>query len=170
MTSQISNCVDQASSYGFALSLYGWFCPVCHGQSDGYSAGLSTMQTLASKGILPGRDFTYFYVDVEDCDPDDDCWLDFATNQQYVLDVVAGLQAGGASVGIYASPYEWQLLMGSSTWKSAALASLPLWYPNWNGNPDMSGFSPFGGWSSPHMHQWQDSSSVCYDVDQDFIF
>ena len=58
------------------------------------------MQTLASKGILPGRDFTYFYVDVEDCDPDDDCWLDFATNQQYVLDVVAGLQAGGASVGL----------------------------------------------------------------------
>lgn len=168
MTKAVTQCVGNAAAAGFAVSLYGFFCPVCEGQTDGVNAGLTVMQTLKSQGILPGLNFTYFYVDVEDCDPYDNCWESSAVNQLYLLDVVQGLQQGGASVAIYASPYEWQKLMGDAGWSNPALTSLPLWYPNWNGNQDMSGFEAFGGWTAPHMHQYADSCSTCYNVDQDY--
>jgi GH25 family lysozyme M1 (1,4-beta-N-acetylmuramidase) len=126
------------------------------------------MQNLAAQGVQPGN-FTYFYVDVEECDPQDNCWQTAAVNRQYLLDVVKGLQDGGASVGIYASTYEWNLVMGSDLWSSPALTALPLWYASWDGIPGMGSFSSFGGWPSPHMHQFADQCSVCYNVDQNFL-
>jgi hypothetical protein len=171
MTSKISQCVAQAHNAGFAVSLYGWFCPYCRNQADAYSTGYNTIMNLKNQGLYPGSNYTYFYVDVEECDPDDDCFSRTpSVNQQYILDIVRGIQDAGASAAIYASPYEWNLLMGSSAWKDSRLYSLPLWYANWNNRADMSGFSAFGGWNEPHMHQFADSCSTCYNVDQDFIY
>jgi len=169
-TQNIVNCLANAANAGFYVSLYGWFCPQCSGQSNAYNTAYNVIMSLKKKGIIPGQNYTYFYVDVEDCDPNDDCWGTHAVNRQYVIDLVRGIRAAGASPAIYASPYEWNLLMGDPNWSNPSLSSLPLWYPNWNGNDDMSGFSSFGGWTSPHMHQWADSCSVCYNVDQNFIY
>ena len=171
MTGEISNCVIGAAGNGMYVSIYGWFCPNCYGQSNAYSTAYNVISNLKNKGIYPGLNYTYFYIDVEECDPLDDCWQDAATNRQYLLDLVSGAQAAGASVGIYSSPYEWNLVMGSDSWSDPALTALPLWYANWNGEPNMSGFSSFGGWTSPHMHQFADScSGCCQNVDQDFIY
>ena len=170
MTSSIYSCVQGAARNGMAVSLYGWFCPNCAGQSDAYSTAYNVITSLKSQGINPGQNYTYFYIDVEECDPTDDCWNSYSTNQQYLLDLVSGAQAAGASVGIYSSDYEWKLLFGSDTWSNSQLTALPLWYANWNGVAGMGGWSPFGGWTTPHMHQWSDScSGCCANVDQDYI-
>ena len=171
VTADIVACVKSAATAGFALSLYGWFCPVCRGQEDPYYTGRNAIQTLRAQGLESGRDYLYFYIDVEDCDPDDDCWLSAKENQDYVLSLAAGVQAAGASAAIYASPYEWNKVMGDAGWKSN-LSSLPLWYPSWNNAPDMSGFTAFGGWTVPHMHQYADTnkgSSCDTDIDLDYI-
>jgi hypothetical protein len=171
MTTKISQCVASAKNQGFALSLYGWFCPYCRGQSNAYQTGYNTIVNLKNQGLYPGKNYTYFYIDVEECDPDDDCFSRTpSVNQQYILDLVQGVKDAGASPAIYASNYEWNLLMGSASWTDSRLSSLPLWYANWNGRADMSGFSSFGGWTSPHMHQYAASCSTCYNVDQDFIY
>lgn len=169
MTAKIAQCVQNAVDNGFYISLYGWFCPVCYGMEDGYSFAKKLIVDLKNIGLYPGQNYTYFYVDIEDCDPDDNCWLNYTTNQAYVKSVVRGLQDGGASVGLYASQYEWNKLFGSVQWSDPALANLPIWYPNWNGQEDLNGFYPFGGYVTPHMHQFADSCSVCYNVDQDYI-
>lgn len=170
-TANIKQCVSSAAHQGFAVSLYGWFCPNCRGQSDAYQTGYNAILNLKNQGIYPGTNYTYFYIDVEECDPDDDCFSKTpSVNQQYILDLVKGVQDGGAKAAIYASPYEWNLLMGSTSWTDSRLSSLPLWYANWNNRADMSGFSAFGGWTSPHMHQYADTNDVCYDVDLDFIY
>jgi len=160
-----------AADNGFALSLYGWFCPNCVGQGDAYSTAKGVIEKLKSLYISPGTNYTYFYIDVEECDPSDDCWSkDKETNKQYLVNLVNGAKDGGASVGIYASPYEWNLLFGDTTWNDPAFSGLPIWYPNWNGKADLSGFEPFSGWSSnPHMHQYADHCSVCENVDLDYI-
>ena len=169
MTTKISQCVASAANEGFALSLYGWFCPNCRGQSNAYQTAYNTIINLKNQGVYPGKNYTYFYIDVEECDPDDDCFSKTkSVNQQYVLDLVQGVKDAGASPAIYASNYEWNLLMGS--WSDSRLYNLPLWYANWNNKADMSGFSSFGGWQFPHMHQFADSCSTCYNVDQDFIY
>ena len=171
MTTHIANCVAGAAANGMFVSLYGWFCPNCSGQSNAYNTAYNVITNLKNEGIHPGVNYTYFYIDVEECDPSDDCWQSASTNQQYLLNLVAGAQAAGASVGIYSSDYEWNLVMGSDSWSSPQLTALPLWYANWNGQAGMGGFSSFGGWTTPHMHQFADSCpGCCQNVDQDFIY
>lgn len=169
-TTTITSCVSGASRAGMYVSLYGWFCPNCYGQSNAYNTAYNVISDLKDKGIYPGRNYTYFYIDVEECDPLDNCWDDYATNRQYLLDLVAGAQDAGASVAIYSSNYEWKLLFGSDSWSDPSLTALPLWYANWNNEPNMSGFSSFGGWTSPHMHQFADACpGCCANVDQDYL-
>lgn len=95
--------------------------------SDPYSTAYNAIINLKNQNIHPGVNYTYFYIDVEECDPDDDCWsTDYSVNQNYLISLVQGAQAAGASVGIYASTYEWKLLFGSDSWSSSALTPLPL--------------------------------------------
>ena len=171
MTSSIKSCVGGASRNGLYVSLYGWFCPNCYGQSDAYSTAYNVIKDLKSQGIYPTQNYTYFYIDVEECDPLDNCWQTYDVNKQYLLDLVSGAQDAGASVGIYSSDYEWKLLFGSDSWSSPNLTALPLWYANWNNVDGMGGWSPFGGWTTPHMHQYADYCyGCCGDVDLDFIY
>ena len=126
MTSTIQNCVSGASVSGMAVSLYGWFCPLCYGMSSGYNAAYNAINNLKAQNIYPGVNYTYFYMDVEECDPTDDCWSDYTTNKNFLVDLVQGAQDAGASVGIYASPYEWKLLFGSDSWTNPIFDGLPL--------------------------------------------
>jgi GH25 family lysozyme M1 (1,4-beta-N-acetylmuramidase) len=172
VTTNIGACVQNARNNGFAVSLYGWFCPVCTGQADGYLAAKNALlQIRQQQGLVPGVNFTYFYVDVEDCDPDDDCWQTPQQNQQYVLNLVEGVRAAGATPAIYVSSYEWKLLFGMLD-PVGNLSSLPLWWPHWDGNPTLSGFEPFAGFQSMHMKQYADSepaSSCDSEIDLDYI-
>lgn len=59
----------RARNAGLAISLYGWFCPNCAGQADAYRTARNVILDLKAKGIVPGVNYTYFYIDFEDCDP-----------------------------------------------------------------------------------------------------
>jgi hypothetical protein len=66
MTTTVSSCVSAGKSQGFALSLYGWFCPYCRNQANAYQTAYNTIINLKNQGIYPGSNYTYFYIDVED--------------------------------------------------------------------------------------------------------
>lgn len=168
----IISCVRLAQQAGLEVFLYGWFCPVCASQSSGSDTARDTIAALQGLGLHAGVNYsTPFWIDVENCDPYDNCWLaSFDANRAYLESLVGSFTSRGALVGIYASPYEWQHLLGSSGFTDSAFSGLPLWYPAWGGKPNMSSFSSFGGWTTPAMHQYAASSDVCYSaVDLDFM-
>lgn len=73
--------------------------------------------------------------------------------------------AKGQAVGVYSSNYEWGQTCGSAT----GLQQYPLWYANYDGEQNYNDFTPFGGWTSPAIKQYNDhgdsSCSVSVDVD-----
>eukprot|EP00048_Salpingoeca_helianthica_P015829 m.228805 g.228805 ORF g.228805 m.228805 type:complete len:237 (+) comp17602_c0_seq1:22-732(+) len=94
-------------------------------------------------------------------------WLDIEGTQYWSGDVnynrnffsalVARLQAQGQYVGVYTSASQWNPIMGD--W--AGGAKLPLWYAHYDNSPSFSDFSPFGGWTSPSIKQYQGDASAC---------
>ena len=66
----------------------------------------------------------------------------------------------GKKVGIYASNYMWNSIMGGAT-KCTKFVDLPLWYAHYDGNPSFTDFKPFGGWISPTIKQYKGTTSMC---------
>lgn len=91
---------------------------------------------------------------------------DLAANQQFILSLANTLQSSGANVGIYTSYYNWEAIVGLD-W--TGVSQFPLWYAHYDNNPAFSDFTPFGGWSSPTMKQYNGGATVCGAwVDSDF--
>ena len=44
---------------------------------------------------------------------------------------------------------------------SALTHSAARWYAHYDGSPSFGDFSPFGGWSSPAIKQYQGDASIC---------
>jgi len=116
---------------------------------------------LAKDLKTAGVSYTYLYFDIEECPPQQ-CWYsDPVANSEFLGAAVAGAQAAGASVGIYANWNTWPQLMGSNS----SFSNLPLWYAHWDGVQGFSDFIPFNGWTYPHMKQYGDKSDVgCYSL------
>lgn len=95
-----------------------------------------------------------FWVDVERSD-----WGSNQTwNTIFIKEIAETARASsGAKVGIYSSHSQWQPITGDST----ALASFPLWWPTYNYQPNFDGFSAFGGWTTPYMHQYKGNINLC---------
>ena len=109
--------------------------------------------------LLVSSSFSTLWFDIETGGQgsyaSNDAWLQEAIKQ-------AVARIGGSRIGIYASRYEWSLVMG----EAADLYSFPLWYPDYDGEPNFDSFSPFAGWTSPAIKQFQGDASVCgADVD-----
>ncbi|EGC32614.1 hypothetical protein DICPUDRAFT_81570 [Dictyostelium purpureum] len=82
---------------------------------------------------------------------------DQGANQAFFNELISGLESVGAHIGIYTSESQWIPIMGD--W--AGGASYPLWYAHYDGNPSFSDFSPFAGWSSPAIKQYNDQGLNC---------
>ncbi|EGC34142.1 hypothetical protein DICPUDRAFT_88463 [Dictyostelium purpureum] len=78
-------------------------------------------------------------------------------NQAFFNELVSGLESVGAHIGIYTSESQWEPIMGD--WSGGA--KYPLWYAHYDGNPSFSDFSPFAGWSSPAIKQYNDQGLNC---------
>ncbi|KAE9549598.1 hypothetical protein FO519_007194 [Halicephalobus sp. NKZ332] len=75
-----------------------------------------------------------------------------SSNQQFVLSMAQTAANMGASVGIYSNYNNWQSIVGAN-WNG--VSQYPLWWARYNGATDLStGWSAFGGWSSPTIHQY----------------
>jgi hypothetical protein len=107
-------------------------------------------------------------------------WLDIETNSspgcgwsgdqdsncQYIGQAIAEAQALGLAVGVYASPYMWESIPGSSCTVGAD-AGVPLWYADYDGQPNFNNYQPFGGWGSPAMKQYAGTTSTSCGIGVD---
>lgn len=75
--------------------------------------------------------------------------------------MVNNIKKRGKQVGIYASRYMWQVIMGSYDNCPYVASGVPLWYAHYDGVPNFSDFTPFAGWKTPSIKQYQGTSSFC---------
>eukprot|EP01114_Cavostelium_apophysatum_P023284 TRINITY_DN8722_c0_g1_i2.p1 TRINITY_DN8722_c0_g1~~TRINITY_DN8722_c0_g1_i2.p1 ORF type:complete len:505 (+),score=91.26 TRINITY_DN8722_c0_g1_i2:30-1517(+) len=100
-----------------------------------------------------GTKFDIFWLDIEG----PQYWGSQQENVNFMQGMLSAAKSQGISVGIYTSSSQWEPIMGSWTGGSG----YPLWYAHYDGQPSFSDFSPFGGWHTPAMKQFQGTSSVC---------
>lgn len=111
---------------------------------------------------IPSHLYGTIWIDVE-TNPSSGCsWSghDSTSNCQFLTELVNHLKSKGKNVGIYASYYMWQSIFGSHT-ACTGLSSHLLWYAHYDGKESFGDFQAFGGWTHPHMKQYQGTSSIC---------
>ena len=109
-------------------------------------------------------------------------WLDIETNPssgctwsqgtpesncQYIKELITAIEARGRAVGIYASGYMWNQIMGNRD-SCTNFSSYPLWYAHYDGKEDFNDWpaSKFAGWNTPTIKQYTGSAVLCgIDVD-----
>jgi GH25 family lysozyme M1 (1,4-beta-N-acetylmuramidase) len=133
---------------------------VYHFPSLSVSAETQVSQAVAALQEA-GATFGTYWIDVEKGAG----WstTDRASNASFLASLVAAAEQQGLTVGIYTSVYEWSTIINT-----AAFASYPLWYAQYQTPPQASfaGFTPFGGWTQPAMKQFAGNESyggVSYD-------
>lgn len=136
----------------------------CRGKS-----ATSQVDEMVSK--IPANLYGTIWVDVE-TNPSSGCsWSghDSASNCQFLTEIVNRIKSHGKTAGIYASYYMWQSIFGSHT-ACSGLSSHPLWYAHYDGKQTLSDFQSFGGWTKPHMKQFQGTSTLCgAGVDKNYL-
>eukprot|EP01101_Sappina_pedata_P003587 TRINITY_DN143_c0_g2_i1.p1 TRINITY_DN143_c0_g2~~TRINITY_DN143_c0_g2_i1.p1 ORF type:complete len:223 (+),score=85.91 TRINITY_DN143_c0_g2_i1:197-865(+) len=116
---------------------------------------------------IAGYQATYgqIWLDIE-TNPSSGCgWSgDQGSNCAYIQSLIQSGQSAGKTVGVYASAYMWNTIAGSSCTVGADLGA-PLWYADYDGEANFNNFSPFGGWSSPAMKQYNTGTECGVGVD-----
>lgn len=114
-----------------------------------------------------GPDVKYgmIWMDIE-INPSGGCgWgTNYASNCQYLEELLSAAVAKGASPGVYSSEGEWESVMGSrSACASSSVTKYPIWYAHYDGNPSFSDWSStkFGGWASPAIKQYRGDVTLC---------
>mmetsp|Transcript_34297 Transcript_34297/g.80167 ORF Transcript_34297/g.80167 Transcript_34297/m.80167 type:complete len:233 (-) Transcript_34297:31-729(-) len=105
----------------------------------------------------------------------DTLWLDiegsqywtgsYSGNKAFYQELVDEAKKLGLKTGVYSSASQWSAIFGSLSYSHGA--DLPIWYPHYDGIPELSDFSSFGGWRSPYMKQFTDKGAKCgvsYDI------
>uniref|UniRef100_A0AC35EZR5 Uncharacterized protein n=1 Tax=Panagrolaimus sp. PS1159 TaxID=55785 RepID=A0AC35EZR5_9BILA len=72
-------------------------------------------------------------------------------NQFFVQELVGKANSLGLRTNIFTSKTFWDLIVGN--FKTLSTSTL-LWYANYDGQPNMNDFQPFGGWRSGYMKQY----------------
>lgn len=77
-------------------------------------------------------------------------------------ELVQAVEARGRSVGIYASGYMWNQIVGSKD-ACTNFANYPLWYAHYDGKESFDDWptSKFGGWTTPTMKQYAGTAAIC---------
>ncbi|KHJ94199.1 hypothetical protein OESDEN_05875 [Oesophagostomum dentatum] len=89
---------------------------------------------------------------------------DTTHNQNFINAMGEKLDAMGVKWGIYTNNHNWGNIVGIN-WNK--WAHKPLWWANYNGHQDFTGFVPFGGWSKPSIHQYAGDYKGPCSVDMD---
>lgn len=112
---------------------------------------------------IPSTSYDRIWIDIE-TNPSSGCtWSGYTSDQncQYTLELLEAVKARNRTVGIYASRYMWNQIYGSTTACQEAADGIPLWYAHYDMAPTFTDFSPFGGWQTPTIKQYQGTSAVC---------
>lgn len=122
------------------------------------SAAAQVDQVMAA---IPANLYGMVWLDIE-TNPSSGCgWgTNYASNCEYVGELLARIKSHGKNPGIYASYYMWQTIMGGVN-SCTSHASTPLWYAHYDNSPSFSDFKSFGGWTKPAIKQFQGTNSLC---------
>ena len=94
----------------------------------------------------------------------------YASNCDYLQQLVSAVKANKGVPGIYSSEYEWETVMGSR-YACTEVSAIPLWYAHYDNNPSFSDWSStiFGGWKSPAIKQYKGDITKCgAGIDEDY--
>jgi hypothetical protein len=84
---------------------------------------------------------------------------DASTNCDFLGQLISAGNSLGIHMGIYASAYMWENIMGGCT--VGADNGVVLWYANWDNTQSFGDFNGFGGWTSPNIKQYNDGVGIC---------
>ncbi len=153
--------LNNAKSAGLTTDVYMFPC-------RGKSATAQADEVV--NGIHAGL-YGTIWIDVE-TNPSAGCsWSghDGNSNCQWLGELVNRLKSHSKNVGIYASAVMWQSIFGSHT-ACTGFSSHPLWYAHYDGKESFSDFTAFGGWTKPHMKQFQGTTTLCgAGVDKNYL-
>ena len=111
-------------------------------------------QATALVNAIKGQNYGMVWLDVEIY-----AWSsNQAANQNFITSIVNQLVNLGQHVGIYTSYNNWSNIVGIS-W--AGVSSHPLWYAHYDNNPSFSDFTPYGGWKTPSIKQYNGDVTAC---------
>ncbi|CAM5999503.1 unnamed protein product [Sphagnum balticum] len=149
-TNAVSN-LNNAKAAGLITDIYLFPC-------RGKSASTQVDQLMAG---ISANLYGMIWVDVE-TNPSSGCgWTsDYNGNCAFLTEIINRIKSKGKVPGIYASRYMWQTIFGSFT-GCGAVASQQLWYAHYDNSPSFSDFQTFGGWSRPHIKQFQGDTTLC---------
>jgi len=120
-----------------------------------FTCGNVATQVQTCYDYLKNNSVVYrtFWLDVEGT------WSNStSTNQVFFEQMLSKSVSLGLTVGIYSSQYMWTTIMGTTYTGGSAY---PLWYPRYDNISSFSGFTAFGGWSTPIMKQYQQTTPIC---------
>uniref|UniRef100_A0A0K0FIF7 Glycosyl hydrolase family 25 n=1 Tax=Strongyloides venezuelensis TaxID=75913 RepID=A0A0K0FIF7_STRVS len=131
--------------------------------SSGCAHAANQVEATVDKLKAEGAKIGTLWLDIERY-----AWpADHNYNRNFITAMVNQAQSMGVTVGIYSNYYNWEAIVGLDY---SAHSNLPLWWANYNGHQDYTGYRPFGGWSRPAMHQYTgDVNGGCgVDLDQTY--
>jgi len=122
-----------------------------------YSCGNPAGQVAAAVNYLKSFNTKYgmFWFDIEG--PGVYWSGNQAANAAFFEGLVNQAHAMGQTIGVYTSASQWIPIMGGYTGGSA----YPLWYANYDGQPNFGDFQPFSGWTKPNIKQYNGNIATC---------
>ncbi|KAK0394965.1 hypothetical protein QR680_001033 [Steinernema hermaphroditum] len=154
----IQNIKNARAAGWIYVDAYIFPCLASHCAAPGNQV-LATIDKLRAEGAQ----FGMLWLDIEVFD-----WpANHEHNRQVVREMVQAGESRGVKLGIYTNYNNWQSIVGA-TWSE--FSRLPLWWARYNGHQNYDGFSSFGGWSKPAIHQYSgDVQGGCgIDMDQNW--
>eukprot|EP00178_Gracilaria_changii_P005903 TRINITY_DN20073_c0_g1_i1.p1 TRINITY_DN20073_c0_g1~~TRINITY_DN20073_c0_g1_i1.p1 ORF type:complete len:218 (-),score=19.23 TRINITY_DN20073_c0_g1_i1:31-660(-) len=149
--------INDAKAVGMDADVY--LFP-CRGK-DARSQARQMINYLSNEG-LGSWDYGTIWVDIER-NPSSGCSWDsysHASNCQFLNDILDEISNQSMTPGVYTSPYEWELVMGSRGACTSAANHGGLWYAHYDGEKNFNDYSQIGGWWSPTMKQYRGNASM----------
>ena len=97
-------------------------------------------------------------------------WLDiegewsssYAVNQEFLMALVHETRSIGIVHGIYCNQYHWNMYF-TLQYIFRYHSETQMWYAHWNGEASFEYYDvmEFGGWKTPNIKQYQDTTSFC---------
>lgn len=127
-----------------------------------YPCGNPAGQADALVNAISGQGYGMVWIDIETYAWDSNQ----GNNQNFIAALARELVNQGQSVGIYTSYYNWQSIVGLG-W--TGVSQFPLWYAHYDDSLSFGDFTPFGGWNSPAIKQYNGDVSYCgAGIDQNY--
>jgi hypothetical protein len=147
----IHSNLNNARAAGLSTDIYMF---PCRGKS-------ATSQVDQMVSAIAGNLYGTVWIDVE-TNPSSGCgWgSDHNGNCAFLTETINRIKSHGKAAGIYASKVMWTNIMGSAS-ACASHSSQLLWYAHYDNSASFSDFSSFGGWTKPHMKQYQGDVTLC---------